>query len=365
MFSCAEPYTYGLYLSWLTPELKMAWEGSSYFLVEFFVYCGLFTNFAENMEQRELDILYMQRCILLARNGRLTAPPNPMVGAVIVSDDGRIIGEGYHVRAGEGHAEVNAFASVRPEDEPLLPTSTMYVSLEPCSHYGKTPPCADLIVSKGVKRVVVGTVDPFAKVQGRGIQKLLDAGIEVEVGVCEKECQELNKVFFTFHSKQRPFITLKWAQTVDGSIGIKPSEDGESRLIISNELTQMLCHKRRAEHQAILVGNNTWKLDKPSLTVRHWTGRDPRRVVLTGSDSVSAVLERLFNDGVQSLLVEGGRQTLQSFIDEGMWDEAFVEIADAEVPKYAEVVKAPIISQYAEMRTAEFGGHDFIEYRNM
>lgn len=312
----------------------------------------------------DLDTLYMQRCIQLAGNGWLTAPPNPMVGAVIVSDDGRIIGEGYHVRCGEGHAEVNAFASVKPEDEQLLPTSTIYVSLEPCSHYGKTPPCADLIVSKGVKRAVVGTVDPFAKVQGRGIRKLRDAGIEVTVGVCEKECRELNRVFFTFHSKQRPFITLKWAQTTDGTIGIKPIEDGDKRLIISNELTQILCHKRRAEHQAILVGNNTWKLDRPSLTVRHWTGRNPRRIVLTSSDSIENILAELYDDGIQSLLVEGGRQTLQSFIDSGLWDEAFVEIAAVQVPKDAEVVKAPLVSEYAEIRTTRFGEHDFIEYRN-
>ena len=152
------------------------------------------------MKEMTSDERYMRRCIQLAQGGRLNARPNPMVGAVIVSADGRIIGEGYHVRCGEGHAEVNAFASVRPADEPLLKDATMYVSLEPCSHFGKTPPCADLIVSMGVKRVVVGTVDPFAKVQGRGIQRLRDAGIEVTVGVCEDECRELNKVFFTFHS---------------------------------------------------------------------------------------------------------------------------------------------------------------------
>ena len=158
----------------------------------------------------------MRRCLQLASNGRQNAKPNPMVGAVIVAADGRIIGEGYHVRCGEGHAEVNAFASVRPEDEPLLKDATIYVSLEPCSHYGKTPPCADLIVRKGVKRCVVGCVDPFAKVHGRGIQKLRDAGIEVTVGVLEEECRRLNRRFITFNEKRRPFVTLKWAQTADG-----------------------------------------------------------------------------------------------------------------------------------------------------
>ena len=160
---------------------------------------------------------YMLRCIQLARQGEQTAPPNPMVGAVIVHNN-RIIGEGYHVRCGEAHAEVNAVRSVRPEDRPLLKESTIFVSLEPCAHYGKTPPCAELIIREGIPRVVVGCVDPFAKVKGKGIQMLREAGCEVIVGVCEKECQELNKHFFTFHTHKRPFITLKWARTADGFI---------------------------------------------------------------------------------------------------------------------------------------------------
>ena len=157
------------------------------------------------------DEKFMRRCIQLAKNGQQNAKPNPMVGAVIVSADGRIIGEGYHVRCGEGHAEVNAFASVGSEDEALLPGATMYVSLEPCSHYGKTPPCADLIIKKRIRRVVVGCIDEYAEVQGRGIKKLQDAGIEVEVGVLEAECKELNRRFFTFHRENRPHIILKWA----------------------------------------------------------------------------------------------------------------------------------------------------------
>ena len=156
------------------------------------------------MEQLKTDEIYMQRCLQLARNGLQNAKPNPMVGAVIVSEDNRIIGEGYHARCGEGHAEVNAFASVRPEDEHLLGGATIYVSLEPCSHYGKTPPCADLIISKGVKRVVCGCIDPFAKVQGRGIRKIREAGIEVTVGVLEEECKAINKRFFTFNTLRRP-----------------------------------------------------------------------------------------------------------------------------------------------------------------
>jgi len=274
-----------------------------------------------------VDEMYMARCIQLAENGRQNAQPNPMVGAVIVCD-GKVIGEGYHVRCGEGHAEVNACASVKPEDEHLLKDSTIYVSLEPCSHYGKTPPCADLLVSKGFKRCVIGCQDPFAKVQGRGIQKLKDAGIEVEVGVMEAECKALNKRFMTFHGKHRPFVTLKWAESADGYI------DGH----ISNELTQMICHKRRAEHQAILVGRRTFEIDSPSLNVREWHGHSPKKYVVSSQElalpegfnliktnSVKEILERLYEDGVQSVLVEGGAQLLQSFIDSNLWDECYVE----------------------------------------
>ena len=273
------------------------------------------------------DIRYMARCIQLARNGLMTTAPNPMVGAVVVCD-GRIIGEGYHVHCGQGHAEVNALASVRDEDRHLLPQSTIYVSLEPCSHFGKTPPCADLILSLGLRRCVVGTVDPFAQVQGRGIQRLRDGGVEVTVGVLEDECRALNKRFFTFHQQHRPFVTLKWAQTADGIIGIPTatSRGGGERLIVSNPTTQMICHKRRSEHQAILVGRRTWELDHPRLDVRLWTGPSPRRYVLSHSEGdIPTLLRAMWQEGVQSLLVEGGRQTLQSFIDLGLWDEAFVE----------------------------------------
>ena len=198
------------------------------------------------------DEKYMRRCIQLAKNGMQNAKPNPMVGAVIVSADGRIIGEGYHVRCGEGHAEVNAFASVMPADEHLISESTIYVSLEPCSHYGKTPPCADLIIKKGVRRVVVGCIDEFAKVQGRGIQKIREAGIEVKVGVLEAECKALNRRFFTFHREKRPYIILKWAQTSNGFM-----DDHFKPIQISNDYTKMISHKLRAEEDAILVGRVT------------------------------------------------------------------------------------------------------------
>ena len=289
------------------------------------------------------DEIYMRRCIQLAKNGRKNAQPNPMVGAVIVYN-GKIIGEGYHVRCGEGHAEVNACASVRKEDEHLLKESTIYVSLEPCSHYGKTPPCADLLVSKGFKRCVIGCKDPFAKVQGRGIQKLKDAGIEVTVGVLEEECKALIKRFMTFHALQRPFVTLKWAESADGFI------DGH----ISNVYTQMICHKRRAEHQAILVGRKTFEIDHPSLNVREWIGLSPKRYVVSSqsltlpegyhliqSTSVENILDKLYEDGIQTLLVEGGSDVLQSFIDSGQWDECYVEKGTMNINGQ---VKAPVLS---------------------
>ena len=264
------------------------------------------------------DEKYMRRCLQLARNGQQNAKPNPMVGAVIVSADGRIIGEGYHVRCGEGHAEVNAFASVSAVDEPLLKEATIYVSLEPCSHYGKTPPCADLIIQKGVRRAVVGCVDPFAEVQGRGIRKLRDAGIVVEVGVLEKECEALNRRFFIFHREQRPYIILKWAQTANGFI-----DDHFKPIQISNDFTKMLSHKLRAEEDAILVGRVTDERDKPQLTVREWSGANPKRLIIDRAHPLN--LESLHAHQIQSLIVEGGAKTLQSFIDKGLWDELRVE----------------------------------------
>ena len=303
------------------------------------------------------DEKYMRRCIQLAKNGRQNAKPNPMVGAVIVSRDGRIIGEGYHVRCGEGHAEVNAFASVSADDEQLLPEATIYVSLEPCSHYGKTPPCADLIIKKGVKRVVVGCIDPFAEVQGRGIQKLRDAGITVEVGVLEAECQALNRRFFTFHREQRPYIILKWAQTANGFIDdhFKPTQ-------ISSPFTKMLSHKLRAEEDAILVGRVTEERDRPQLNVREWAGQDPKRLVIDHAHPLN--MESLYAHHIQSLIVEGGAETLRSFLVQNLWDEIRVEtntnmtVGDGtrapQIPKNAVVVS-----------TADYDGHTVIIYNKV
>ena len=235
-------------------------------------------------KQQDIDEKYMRRCLQIAANGLQNAKPNPSVGAVIVAADGRIIGEGYTSAYGGAHGEVNAFASVKPENEHLLKESTIYVSLEPCSHHGKTPPCCDLIIRKGVKRVVCGCVDPFSQVQGRGIKRIREAGIEVVVGVLEKECIASNKRFITFNTHQRPYIILKWAQTADGFIGrITSDRKQKESLAISTPFTKMLVHKLRAENDAILIGRGTFETDKPQLNVREWTGTNPERLLLSAS----------------------------------------------------------------------------------
>ncbi len=281
------------------------------------------------------DEKYMMRCLQLARHGAFTTAPNPMVGAVIVCD-GRIIGEGWHRRYGAPHAEVNAVRSVRPEDEALLPHSTIYVSLEPCSHWGKTPPCAELLVKKGFRRVVVGCLDPNEKVAGRGIRRLQEAGVEVVTGVLEKECRRLNRKFMTQHTLHRPYITLKWAESADGYIdSCRSSKSDEEPVHFSSPWTQMLVHRLRALHEAILVGRRTWELDQPSLTTRFWPGKDPERLVLS---SAGPSMEELISS-YQSVLVEGGSQTLQSFLDADLWDEVFIERTDIVL---GDGVKAPI-----------------------
>ena len=302
------------------------------------------------------DERYMRRCLQLAANGIQGARPNPMVGAVIVARD-RIIGEGYHVRCGQGHAEVNAFASGRADDEPLLREATMYVSLEPCAHYGKTPPCADLIVSKGVRRVVVGCEDPFAQVQGRGIQKLRQADIDVTVGVLEEECRWLNRRFFTYHSKHRPYIILKWAQTANGFI-----DDHGQPLAISNEETLMVSHRLRAEEDAILVGHTTDIREHPQLTVRHWHGPDPKRVVLTRHRPLPQLVDDLYSHGIQSLIVEGGRQTHESFLAAGLWDELRVETAPLTVTDGTRAPQLPANVNLYNQLSAD--GHTVCCYRH-
>lgn len=334
------------------------------------------------------DEKYMARCIQLAQNGLCNAAPNPMVGAVIVHNN-RIIGEGYHARCGEAHAEVNAIRSVK--DESLLKEATIYVSLEPCSHYGKTPPCADLIINKGIPRVVVGCIDPFSLVAGKGIQKLRDAGIDVTIGILEKECLHLIRRFITFHTHRRPYILLKWAQSTDGYID-KERTDGYP-VILSTPFTSMLVHKKRAEHSAILIGRRTALLDNPSLTTRHWYGKSPIRLavdkdltlpkdlhlfdgsiptwIFTGQEKVSSIpqtefitldfthniipqmMKVLYERKIQSLIVEGGSILLQSFIDTECWDEACIETSPLLLKAG---IKAPVISKkYVFLTEERFG----------
>ena len=303
---------------------------------------------------RKTDEKYMRRCLQLAEKGLLSgARPNPLVGAVIVHN-GRIIGEGYHVRCGEGHAEVNAFASVKAEDEQLLHESTLYVSLEPCSHYGKTPPCCELIKQKGVRRVVVGCVDSFEKVRGKGIDQLKAAGIDVTVGILEDECRWINRRFFTFHEKHRPYIFLKWAQSENGYI-----DDKGKAYSFSTPFTKMLVHKLRSEEQAILVGRITDEREHPQLNVRHWTGQSPVRFILGRGITIDDVLEECHEKQLQSLIVEGGRRTLQSFIDRGLWDEIRIEKAPV---KLDEGTKAPILPDNLDVARSEQYGDNVISY---
>ncbi len=304
------------------------------------------------------DEFFMQRCLDLARLGAGNVAPNPMVGAVLVYNN-RIIGEGYHQKFGEAHAEVNCINSVSETDRHLISKSTLYVSLEPCSHHGKTPPCADLIMKERIPKVVIGSRDPFKAVNGKGIEQLISAGIDVKQNILENECKYLNKRFFTFHTLHRPYIILKWAQTADEMIGSGTDE----RLLISNELTNRLVHRWRSEESAILVGTNTALADDPSLNVRSWIGNDPVRMVidkdlrlpttlkifdgkqkaiifntkkqedqegllyvkLPGGDIfLNELLKSCHQASIQSILVEGGAALLQSFIDLDLWDEARV-----------------------------------------
>ncbi|MBG6111189.1 diaminohydroxyphosphoribosylaminopyrimidine deaminase/5-amino-6-(5-phosphoribosylamino)uracil reductase [Flavobacterium sp. CG_23.5] len=321
---------------------------------------------------------YIARCIELAKNGLGTTYPNPMVGSVIVYEN-KIIGEGWHKKSGEPHAEVNAINSVK--DKSLLKKATIYVSLEPCSHFGKTPPCCDLIVKNEIPNVVIGTFDPNEKVSGNGIKKLIEAGINVTVGILEAECNELNKRYFTFHNKKRPYIILKWAESKDGFIA--PLEKLEKKPVwITNVYSRQLVHKWRSEEQAILVGTQTVIDDNPKLDVRDWTGKNPVRVVLDQNNRISndchifncqiktivfsklkpavekeniifevidfeqniaaQIVKTLHQHQIQSVIIEGGRQTLQTFIDANLWDEARIFVGNIQLK---EGIEAPIIAK--------------------
>ena len=277
------------------------------------------------MNRNDNSFLYMRRCLQLAANGKGFVAPNPMVGAVIVHNN-RIIGEGFHGKHGGPHAEVQAIVSVK--DEKLLKNSTLYVNLEPCSHYGMTPPCVNLIREKQIPRVIVGQEDPFPEVSGRGIKMLREAGIEVICGILEEECKELNKRFLTYTLQHRPYIILKWAQSSDGFMDqLREENDGKAPVKFSNDFTRMLVHKKRAEESAIMVGTRTRRLDKPALNVRYWKGNDPKIITPDSKLPLHEQIRSLYKKNIQSLMVEGGAKLLQSFLNENLWDEIHVEVA--------------------------------------
>lgn len=274
----------------------------------------------------DIDNRYMWRALQLARLGEGLVSPNPMVGAVIVDADGKIIGEGYHHRYGGPHAEVCAIRSVNEANRHLLKDSTIYVTLEPCSHYGKTPPCAKLIIDTHIPRVVVGSSDPFPEVSGRGIKMLRDAGVEVAEGVLRKECDELNERFLTAHKLGRPWIQLKWAQSSDGFMaGI--DKDGKPYPVkFSTPVSSVWMHRRRSMVDAIMVGKNTLAIDHPRLDCRFWPGKAPRRV--EPRHDLQQQMKDLYKEGITSLMVEGGPTLLKSFIDLGLYDDVRIETAE-------------------------------------
>lgn len=323
-------------------------------------------------------VKFMRRCIELAGKAEGMTYPNPMVGAVVVHN-GIITGEGYHQRAGAPHAEVMAIDSVR--DKKSLRSSTLYVNLEPCSHYGRTPPCADLIISRGIPEVIVGTIDTTGKVSGKGIERLRGAGCRVVMGVLEDECRHLNRRFFTFYERKRPYIILKWAQSADGFIDIRrDSESAQGPNWITGRPERVLVHKWRAAEQAILAGAGTIRQDNPRLDVREWGGRSPVRIILSGSgkldrhlaiselvgsnivftlngkaklpgavmvrldseaDAANQISSYLYENEIQSVLVEGGAQTINHFISNDLWDEARIFSGLA---TFRDGIRAPVIN---------------------
>ena len=341
------------------------------------------------------DQKYMLRALQLAKLGGVATKSNPLVGAVIVLKD-EIIGEGYHQKYGEAHAEVNAVNAVK--DKSLLKEATIYVTLEPCSHFGKTPPCADLLICSGFKRVVIAQIDPFSEVSGRGIEKLRNAGIRVDCGILEKEARELNKRFITFHTKKRPYITLKWAQTSDGFIDRDRSINQESGINwISQPETQVITHQIRSTEQAILVGWRTIQNDNPSLTTRAFKGPNPLRIVIDPqlqapkeatvfTDGLNtlvlnlledrdmnavtyikmkelgpeSILKFLFENNISSVLIEGGANTISRFIEANLWDEALVITGETE---FNTGLKAPILSKIP-VKTMQFEKDKLNYFRN-
>lgn len=281
---------------------------------------------------------YMWRALQLARLGEGLVSPNPMVGAVIVSSGGKIIGEGYHHCYGGPHAEVCAISSVKDVDRQFIADSTIYVTLEPCSHYGKTPPCAKLIIDTGIPRVVVGSADPFPEVSGRGIRMLREAGVEVVENVLRNECDALNERFLTAHRLKRPWIQLKWAQSADGFMAGVDDTGTPYPVKFSTPISSVWMHRRRSMVDAIMVGKNTLKIDRPRLDCRHWPGKSPRRV--EPRHDIEQQMCDLYSEGITSLMVEGGPTLLKSFIDLGLYDDIKIEVSDKVL---GTGLKAPLI----------------------
>ena len=343
-------------------------------------------------------IKYMQRCLELASKSEGLTYPNPMVGCVIVNE-GKIIGEGFHLRAGEPHAEVNAINSV--SDKSLLKNSTLYVNLEPCSHFGKTPPCADFIISSGITKVVIGATDTSDKVSGKGIEKLRKSGCEVLTGILKEECRYLNRRFFTSIEKKRPYVILKWAQSSDGFIDIiRKSGHPTAPTWITGAPEKNLVHKWRSEEQAILVGARTVRADNPQLDAREWTGNQPVRIILsrtgqfdksfsvfrqegawlmftTATDNDSnnkhvinidntqpasvQILEYLHSQGIQSVFIEGGAEIHNHFIETGLWDEARVFTGNV---VFGQGIKAPALTATQPTKTVALSGSRLDAYHN-
>jgi diaminohydroxyphosphoribosylaminopyrimidine deaminase/5-amino-6-(5-phosphoribosylamino)uracil reductase len=344
------------------------------------------------------SIKYMQYCLQLAKLGEGHTAPNPMVGCVIVFE-GKIIGEGFHQRYGGPHAEVNAINSVK--DVRLLKHSTLYVNLEPCSHTGKTPPCADLIIEKMIPRIVVGTVDPNPEVAGKGIEKLKEARLEVIAGILNNESKELNRRFFTFHQEKRPYIILKWAQTANGFVdSIRTTTEQGKQIWITDEIARIAVHKQRSTEGAIFIGTETALKDNPSLTLRDWYGQQPLRIVtdlnnklpsqltlydgktktitiskeapqteikslfvVTDNDNnvVNTLLNFLYDEKILSVIVEGGTKTLQHFIDLNLWDEAHIYTGNL---KFDKGIKAPEFDLKHKVSTETFPQSELTIFRN-
>lgn len=333
------------------------------------------------------NLVYMKRALYLAKKGAGYTSTNPMVGSVIVHNN-RVIGEGYHHKCGEAHAEVNAINSISESDKQYLSESTMFVTLEPCCHYGKTPPCTSLIIENKIPRVVVAMQDPFAKVAGGGIEILRNNGIDVTVGVMEEEAKYLNRRFITYHTKSRPYVILKWAETLDGYIDSDRVASAPS-LKVTNSTIKTLVHRWRAEEDAIMVGTNTVLRDNPSLTVRNWFGNNPIRVTIDRcgkfskmekifnseaeticykNEGIEDILSDLYSKGVQSIFIEGGAKLLQAFIDTNYFDEIRLLKSNLTLKdidnKAKGGVKAPVLNSVTLLSKRDVGNCQIFTFEN-